>query len=301
MTNSVSVCIPTFNGARWILDSINSALSQTFPPSEILVVDDGSTDDTVEIVRAVRDERIRLVLNERNLGLARNWNRCVELARGQFVKFLFQDDILYPQCIERMVQLFLSAENLGLVFAARDIIIDVEDEITREWLENCATLHTRFRALECVNRGRDLFAQYLEKEFLGNWVGEPSSVMIRRECFDRVGLFNTAMYQTCDVEMWLRIMFFYDVGFIQEKLSAFRYHADSTTRANMKSRRDWLDQVRLLEGLLSYDEIRAAYPEIKRIRRLQIMRTIGRLIVPLKLRRSILRSARRVLVSSSLH
>ena len=69
----------------------------------------------------------------------------------------------------------------------------------------------------------------------------------------------------------------------------------------MQSRRDWLDQVRLLEGLLSYDEIRAAYPEIKRIRRLQIMRTIGRLIVPLKLRRSILRSARRVLVSSSLH
>ncbi len=269
------------------------------PPSEILVVDDGSTDETVEIVRAVGDERIRLVVNERNLGLARNWNRCVELSRGQFVKFLFQDDILYPQCIERMVQLFLTAENLGLVFAARDIIIDVEDEITKEWLQNCATLHTRFRSLDRINRGRDLFAQYFEKEFLGNWVGEPSSVMIRRECFDRVGLFNTSMYQTCDVEMWLRIMFFYDVGFIQEKLSAFRYHADSTTRANMRSRRDWLDQIKLLGGLLSHDEIRAAYPEIKRFRRLQIMRTIATPIVRIKPLRSILRTARRILVSPS--
>jgi glycosyltransferase involved in cell wall biosynthesis len=292
----VSVCIPTFNAERWILDCLNSALAQSYQPLEILVVDDASTDNTVDLLRSIKDERIRLIVNETNLGLTGNWNKCVELAQGKFIKFLFQDDLLYPLCIEKMMRLFLAEENLGLVFSPRDIILDADkdDPTTQEWIEGCTTLHTRFTPLSEINSGRQLFLEYLAKEFRGNWIGEPSSVMIRKECFDHLGLFNVAMYQNCDVEMWLRIIFFYDAGFVQEKLSAFRFHRNSASHANIKSQRHRLDHVRLLEGLLAYDEIRSTYPELRKMRRWEVVRNIVRLIVPLPVRLKIFHHFHRV-------
>src|SRR6266851_5156683 len=132
----VSICIPTSNGARWIGECLTSALAQSYQPIEILVVDDGSTDGTVELVQSLKDERTRVIVNELNEGMVNNWNKCIELARGDFIKFLFQDDVLYPGCIEQLMRLFLSNENLGLVFSPRDIIVegDVGEESTQAWL-----------------------------------------------------------------------------------------------------------------------------------------------------------------------
>jgi len=208
------------------------------------------------------------------------------LSRGEFVKFLFQDDLLYPECIEKMVRLLLANPSLGLVFSPRDIILDAdkEDPITQEWVERCTNLHTKFNALTELNIGRQLFSQYSGEEFRGNWIAEPSAVMIRKACFDRLSLFNSRLYQICDVEMWLRIMFFYDIGFIREKLSAFRFHSHSASVANLKSQKNWLDQLRLLEGLLESDDIRLACPELKTMRRREIMRIVVRSMIPLQVR-----------------
>jgi glycosyltransferase involved in cell wall biosynthesis len=270
----VSVCIPTFNAARWILDCLESARAQSYPRFEVLIIDDASTDETVELIRSIDDERIRMVVNDQNIGLARNWNKCVKMSRGDFIKFLFHDDILYPDCVEKMMQLLLSNENVGLVFSPRDIIVegDPENELAKVWLQNCTTLHTRFRAIEPINHGRELFAQYLSRGFRGNWIGEPSSVLIRKECFTRLGLFNPNLYQVCDVEMWLRIMFSYDIGFLPEKVTAFRFHSDSTSFRNITSRRNVLDQLWLLESLSNCNAIISVYPEIERIRALELLR-----------------------------
>jgi len=237
-------------------------------------VDDASTDNTVELVRSQKDERIRLIVNDDNVGLVKNWNRSVELSHGAFVKFLLHDDLLYPGCIEKMMELFIANEDLGLVFAPREIIVesDPKEQATKTWLKNCTTLHTHFESLDKINNGCELFRQYLRKGFRGNWIGEPSSVLVRKECFSRLGLFNTRLYQICDVEMWLRIMFSYDIGFIPDKLSMFRFHPDSTSVANIESRRNCLDQLWLLESLLNEREIKAAHPEIERLRGLELLR-----------------------------
>jgi glycosyltransferase involved in cell wall biosynthesis len=270
----VSICIPTFNAVRWILVCLESALAQTYPRLEVLIIDDGSTDETVEVIRSVDDERIRLLVNEQNIGLAQNWNKCVGMSRGNFIKFLFHDDILYPECVERMMRLLLSNENVGLVFSPRDVIVegDPENKLTKIWLQNCTTLHTRFHTIEPVNHGRDLFTQYLDRGLRGNWIGEPSSVLIRKECFTRLGLFNPSLYQVCDIEMWLRIMFSYDIGFLPEKLTAFRFHSDSTSFRNIATRRNFLDQLWLLESLSNCNSIMSAHPEIERIRALELLR-----------------------------
>jgi len=87
-------------------------------------VDDDSTDNTPGIARSFDDPRIRFVANERNLGILRNRNRCLRLSKGSFIKFLFQDDLLYPICVEKMVRLFELHEQVGMVFAPRDILLE---------------------------------------------------------------------------------------------------------------------------------------------------------------------------------
>ena len=101
----VTIAIPTFNGAQWLGDAIESAISPTYRRVEILVVDDASGDDSVELAESFDDGRIRVVRNETRLGLATNWNRCIELARGEFIKFLFQDDLLHRDCVRELVGL----------------------------------------------------------------------------------------------------------------------------------------------------------------------------------------------------
>jgi glycosyltransferase involved in cell wall biosynthesis len=96
-----------------------SALSQTYPSLEVVVVDDASTDGTLERVRELHDPRIRLYSNSRNLGHSGNWNRSLSLARGRLIKFLCADDVLYPDCLEAMVALFTAHPSIGLVFSLR--------------------------------------------------------------------------------------------------------------------------------------------------------------------------------------
>ncbi len=260
----VSICIPTYNGARWLEETLHSALAQTYSGLEILIVDDNSTDGTLDVVGSFDDSRIRVVVNERNIGAVRNRNRCVMLSKGSLIKFLFQDDILYPTCVEKMIRIFQEHEQIGMVFSPRDVLLEnPDDPIAISWKKQHGILHTRFSQLSMVNRGIDLFNSWLISGFLENWVGEPSNVMVRKSCLETVGLFNIRMWQCSDYEMWIRLMFFCDVGFIDEQLSAFRFHSGMLTFVNKRQKRDWLDRLWLLEGLLQHKEIRKQFPEIK--------------------------------------
>ena len=101
----VSICIPTYNGERYIEKTLNSVLLQTYDDFEVIIVDDQSSDNTWEILTqyAAQDGRIHLFKNEHNLGLVGNWNRCIELAQGEWIKFVFQDDIIRNDCLELMM------------------------------------------------------------------------------------------------------------------------------------------------------------------------------------------------------
>src|SRR5438045_4734395 len=101
----VSVCIPTFNGERFLDECLNSVCEQTLGDFEAVLVDDCSSDATRDIAEAwaARDRRIRYIANNQNVGLVSNWNRCVTHASGQWIKYLFQDDLLDSRCLEAMV------------------------------------------------------------------------------------------------------------------------------------------------------------------------------------------------------
>src|SRR5215468_6023153 len=98
MRPKVSVCIPTYNGAAYLSECLESVMRQTFAAIEILIVDDGSSDSSASIAQQYTraDKRIRLFVNKKHLGLVSNWNHRVDLASREWIKFVFQDDILAP-------------------------------------------------------------------------------------------------------------------------------------------------------------------------------------------------------------
>jgi glycosyltransferase involved in cell wall biosynthesis len=243
----VSICVPTYNGEKWLRECLNSALEQTYDHLEVLVLDDVSADSTVSIARSFQDERIRVAVNPQNRGLVGNWNESIRQAKGDLIKFLFQDDTLYPACVEKLVGMFEAYPQLGLVFARRDIVVeaDAPAELAQRLLSNYGELHLKFAALREVTPGRELFAEHFDKRLYLTCIAEPPSTLIRKTVFQKLGLFNPRLHQICDIEMWLRIMFFFDIGFVDEKLSSYRFHDQAATASNNatgknKSDRFWL-------------------------------------------------------------
>jgi glycosyltransferase involved in cell wall biosynthesis len=286
----VSICLPAFNGADWIGEAIDSALAQTHEALELVVVDNHSTDGTPDVVAAYDDERIRLIVNDATFGAPENHNLAVRAARGALVKFLHHDDRLAPTCLERMVPVFEESSRVGLVFSRREVVVDPADAKAVAWRERFATLHHPLGPLDRVNSGPALLARYLPGlggPQLPNWLAEPSSVMVRASALDRVGLFTTRMRQSWDVELWLRIMASSDVGFVDEPLALYRYHASSLTRANASEQRDWLDLAWLYEGLLAIDELGEARALVRRDRRRETARLVRRSAARLARRRGL--------------
>ena len=259
----VSICMPAFHADAWIGDAIESALAQTWQNFELIVVDDASSDSTLAVARSYDDRRLRVEANPRNLGQARNHNRAVEFSRGTYVKFLHADDRLAPDCLEAMVALVEEDPGIGLVFSAREVVAESDDELA--WSAEYADLHERFCGLARINDGRFLFDQLVDAGLEDNWIGEPSAVLVTRRALHEAGGFNVRVRQVLDLDLWLRIMIGHRVGFIDRPLCTYRRHAGSVSAVNRRSEGGWLDRLWLFEGLLAAGTPRRAH--IKRLRR----------------------------------
>ena len=101
--SKVSICIPVYNGSAYLDTCIESAIKQTYSDFEIIIVDDQSTDNSLSVIKKWQEkyDKIRLYINEKNQGLTGNWNTCMNHASGEWIKFLFQDDYLKEDCLEK--------------------------------------------------------------------------------------------------------------------------------------------------------------------------------------------------------
>lgn len=254
---AVSVCIPTYNGESWIADSIRSALRQDMGDLEIVVSDDGSGDRTVSIARSFDDPRVRVISHASRVGMAQNWNRCLQAARGDYIKPLMQDDLLEPTCVRKMARVMDSHASIGLVFSPRLVdFADPDHPDARTWYDKFGVLHRNLPPLTERSHGRAIFDAIRQNGFAYNWIGEPTAVMLRRSVLEDLGLFNIRLRQLTDLELWLRIAFFNDIGFVPEPLVTFRVHEASTSSVNQREGTAWLDRIWLMEGLRAHPEIR---------------------------------------------
>ena len=267
----VTVCLPVYRGAEWIARAIESCLAQTFKEFELLIVDNASPDETAAIARSYDDDRIRVVVNETNVGMLPNHNRAIRLARGTFIKFLHADDVLRRDCLQEMLSVMQKNDRIGLVFSRRKIqLADEASDAARSWQEQYGNLHHRFAGLKEINDGRELLRQWIGGGSHDNWIGEPSVVLVRSSCFARVGGFNANIAQLPDLEMWLRIMSVYDVGFVDKELATYLHHDNSATAQAIRTNSHWLDRLYVLESLLRFPQNRRDYPELRVMRRAEL-------------------------------
>lgn len=223
-TPRVSVLIPTYNYGHFLDEAIGSVLTQTFTDFELIIVDNCSTDHTQQVVAPyLGDDRITYIRNETNLGLVGNWNKCLDLARGEYIKMLCADDKLHPQLLEKFVAVLDAHPNVVLVTSNNDFFGDKNK--------------TRVRPFEGVVNGHRV-RHHILVENGRNWIGEPSAVMFRRSGL-AVGKFNPQLIALIDIEYWLRLLTLGDIYVVQESLSYFRWHNAAQTAAvrNMRHER----------------------------------------------------------------
>lgn len=211
----VSICIPTYNGEKYIEEALISALNQTYKNIEIIISDDNSSDRTLEIVNRIKHgTKVPLYIYQHQpKGIGANWNNCVRKANSDFIKFLFQDDILNPSCLEKMMRIALMDHKIGLVFSKREIICSEKTKFFDEWIINYKNLHNHWDNLGTINSGINLLKnsdRLLESP--ENKVGEPTAVLLRKEVFRKVGFFNEYLIQALDYEFWYRVFKYYKIG-----------------------------------------------------------------------------------------
>ena len=214
----VSVCIPTYLGDQTLGAAIESVLAQTYTDFELMVIDDGSPDDTRAVVERFSDPRMVYLCNEKNLGPEGNWNRCLEVATGDYFKLLPHDDVLHPHCLERQVAVLDAdaEERISLVFSAREVLGPDARLLMRRGYpsgrEGPIDRDVLIRA--CVRRGTNL-------------IGEPGAVLLRKSTAAKVGLFDATNPYVIDLDYWFRLLNHGNAHFCAEPLAAFRVSAGS--------------------------------------------------------------------------
>lgn len=212
MVSSVSVVIPTYNGREHLLESVNSALNQTYAPMEIIVVDDGSQEDILEILSPVSN-RIRYIRQE-NGGPAAARNKGISLALGEYIAFLDDDDLWHPENIEVQMRTMRNNPDCGMAYSYPIAIDEHGVAIYNRRVTSCPSGH--------------VYYDFLRK----NRILTPSATLIRSSVFRRSGVFDeTKECISCeDIDLWLRIATDFTVCFSSEPIVYYRQSTSGISR-----------------------------------------------------------------------
>ncbi len=220
----VSIIIPTYNRAHLIKRAIQSVLNQTYQNFEIIVVDDGSTDNTEEEVKNLNNQKIRYIRYNENKGAASARNTGIKVSRGEYIAFQDSDDEWFPNKLKRQMEVFKNAPlEVGVVY-------------TGGWLiKNNERI---YRPLFTTKQREG----YIYKELLkgkGGFIAAPLAI-VKKECFNRVGMFDERFSPLEDWELWFRISRYYEFKYIDEPLVTQYYTPNSIStdlNAHIKARK----------------------------------------------------------------
>ena len=241
----ISVLMPTYNFARYLPEAIESVLHQNFKDFELLIVDDASKDNSAEIIKAyaARDSRVRYKINSPNLGMVPNWNLCMDMACGEYLKFLFGDDALCSRdALGTMVEMLDKNPKATLAASARKILdensqaIDVWSHLGKSGVKNGIDV-----IVDCLAQTRNL-------------VGEPSVVMFRKRDAERK--FDTRYRQLVDQEYWFYLLGRGDLIYTSEPLCSFRTHPQQQTAVNRVNQVGEREHILLLKEYYFRPEVR---------------------------------------------
>jgi glycosyltransferase involved in cell wall biosynthesis len=245
---SVSVLIPTYNYARYLPETIESVLKQSYTDFELLISDDGSNDGSADIIRsyAARDDRIRFVVQTPNLGMVNNWNWCLQEASGKYVKYVFGDDFLTrSDSLARLVDMMESEPGISLASSARTLVDEHSQPIG---------MFDHFPDVGVFD-GREAISWSIRTNC--NVFGEPSVVLFRKSAAQRA--FDTSYRQVVDWEFWIHLLEHGNFAYTKEPLTAFRQHSLQQTEVNRRATGEATEHPRLLLQYQHYFVFRSKY------------------------------------------
>lgn len=222
----VSILIPTYNRAKYLSESLNSALNQTYPHIEVIVHDDASTDDTPALLAGYHDPRLRIIRTSSNHGMIGGWNYLVKKAKGKYLKFLADDDLLAPTCVAQLVQAAEINPATALVTCQRKFISEKGRVIKKMGF-----------ASHSVTVSGPKHARWILTTLRENKIGEPTAVLYPTRLVKKAGGYDPHFSQFADFEYWIRLLQFGDLVYLHQPLCSFRTHAGSNTSSAIQDGR----------------------------------------------------------------
>lgn len=212
----VSVLMPAYNAEKYIAESIESILNQTFQDFELIIIDDCSSDNTWNIMQeyAKKDDRINIFKNEKNLGIGGNRNRLINLARGKYIVWQDNDDISLPERVEKQYTYMEENIGVGILGGYLQLFNEKENLSVRKYATDDGSLRKTI--------------------FRYSPVAQPAT-MIRRSCFDEVGGYDFANPLIEDIDMSFRIGSKYKFANLPEIIIKYRQNENSVTFTRLKT------------------------------------------------------------------
>lgn len=237
MTDSlplVSICVPTYNSAGYLRESLDSILRQTYPNMEIIAADNASTDGTLTMLREYEErQQIKVLTNEVNCGAAANFNRLIEAAKGELVAIYHSDDVYEPTIVQESVKPFLAEPMVGMV-GTMGHVIDVSG--IRQFTYS---LPRWIKQQHRSNLGFDDMLRGIVTSSGTRTLIITPTIMVRKSVYNELGLFDEKQYKSSgDYEMWLRVGRKYAFTIIEQPLINYRIHpqqgSEQELRRNLK-------------------------------------------------------------------
>lgn len=252
----VSVIIPSFNHDRYIFNTIQSVLDQTFSDFEIIITDDCSTDNTVEIIKQFDDSRIKLYRNKNNLGISGTLNHSITQSQGKYLSILGSDDMFEKAKLMKQVKYMEDNKETGAVFSWANIIDQDGKDINNK--------SEFFRHFQRYNKTRE---QWLNYFFYNDNCLCASSAMVRRKHHDEVGEYDQRYHQLQDYDFWIRLLLKNNIYIIPEVLIKYRVLNNkanvSAEKRETINRLPW-EKLNILESYLdikNIDELTNIFPK----------------------------------------
>ncbi len=222
----VSICIPVYNGEKYIQETIDCCLNQTYKNIEIIICDNNSTDRTLDIINLNSDHRIKVSKNNTNIGLKANFIKVLSLATGKYIGFLGADDWVDNLAVEKSVKVFESSENQNVVLTNTyiKVINDVGEQVF---------VKTFFGFSGKISKFWSIRSNFL---YGSNIIGEPNGSFFKKEIFDKVLIsdFKNANMWVIDLDIKLELLLHGDSYMINEILGGFRISAQSTSNKELR-------------------------------------------------------------------
>ena len=207
----VSVIMPVYNRESFVCQAIESVLQQTYKDFELIVIDDGSTDRSADLIESFSDSRLHY-LRQRHSGISASMNHGLQLASGQYIARLDSDDIWLPQMLASQVAILEKETDIGVAYAKAQQIDETGNRMTE------------IRGKEMRFRGDSLKSMIFE-DFTCN-----ITVVARCDCFALAGRYDTSLHGNEDWDMWLRIAKYCNFEFNDQILAFFRSHSGNITK-----------------------------------------------------------------------